>query len=220
MIPNSNQIQGKVIAVDCDEVLVNISPKWLLNLYEKFPNIKYLQRIYEMYEKENIQAIYEEALTRTSYNLNTFLNIPEKDALEIYNSNATFYDELPLTPMGEFLKSVSDKIDLYILTKITDRDAPVTQSKLDFLVKHFPNAKIYLVKEKESKSAVINANIIEYDIFIDDKGENLLDVIKYTLSEKKQILFPLLGYNKIFVPEFKMMEIMFGCNINFYTSVS
>lgn len=195
-----------VLAVDCDEVLVNITPKWV----DRFINSK---EAISHFDEETINKIKEiQPNDRHTYYIHEWLDISNHGALleakyNMYYDDPHFYDDLTPTPYFESIKILlqSNLIEeLHIVTSCKDENLPATKSKRDFLLKQLKphkndaNFSFYFLDSKTSKSKCINDNDIAFHSFVDDHLGNIIDVIENVPhSSYKEFLIPLYGYNSI-----------------------
>ena len=116
--PNVHAVNNNncfVLAVDCDDVLVNITDKWVRKLLDH-PIIS----TYFKVKHHDEMRLSNSALTRSNYSLLEWLEITDKEhasiAYDLYFKDPTFYDDLNPTPFAESLTSAAlDKIgELYI----------------------------------------------------------------------------------------------------------
>jgi hypothetical protein len=215
----------KHIACDVDEVIVNISPKWILLSSQILPHNTKLKNCIMEKEKE---GIYEKFILERSHGYIQTMLEKEFDVTkeeiskidELYYSNETFYDDLKPTKFAESLIKASNLGKLNSITFITKnrkKDDPSNASKIRFLNHYFKNVKIKIfeVFDKEPKSAVLNKNG-PFDIFVDDSLDNIAEVLANGKKGKvKEILIPSLGYNKD-IPEIIFLAAKLnGINIGF-----
>ena len=201
-------------AIDCDEVLVHISKKWV-NKCINDPLIKeYILDTSTQEQKENhveyLQSLEDNVLKREKYYLDQYLDLKDpqvvKRYLELYNLDDTFYDDLPpslfYNSLVNIFKSSSIINEISIISVVGDSvDFPNVLSKKKFLLNLFRpfrdicNTNFYFVENGKTKSSIINENNINYTTFIDDHMTHISDVIVNTNSVKKDFGIPLYGYN-------------------------
>ena len=207
-------------ALDCDEVLVNISNKWVDKCVND-PLIKeYIldTEANQLYKDDPVEftkyltSLTENALHRLDYYINDDLMLPPQSELfkrmmDVYYLDPTFYDDLPITPYTLSLYKIINKMSaiekISIITHSgLDLNAPVNDSKRKFLIRLIkPIDKLvsidtYLLPQNVPKSECINTNSIQYTTFVDDGLHNIEDVITKTDSKRKDFLIPLYGFNK------------------------
>jgi len=106
-----------------------------------------------------------------------------------------FYDDLIPTKLGiAVAKSTHDmNIDLVIISHLTEENIV---GKRRFCEKFFPKARHILVPHTVKKSSVINKEGLDYCTFIDDRAENIEDVVLNTQSFGKEFMLPKFGHNQ------------------------
>jgi len=188
---------NKNILIDCDEVLVNISPKFYRLILKNFSTFKDYFKNLGMLEDFEI-------LRRSEYYLNEWLkltpdtHIPQEiidSMLDLYTV-PDFYDDLQLTTFGKGLKFAlyNSKFvkSLVILTHTFPKNE---ESKNKFLVSHFNDERVTIthIPITVKKIDFVKEHNIEFDIFIDDRKDTLMDFINH--FQFKEFSYPEMGYN-------------------------
>lgn len=211
----SIQDNNRVIIVDMDETLINISYLWYKEIRKNWD-------VFKDYFKDLGDLNEIQVLGRKEYYLNKWLKKDEIDELpeeimvkffECYN-NINYYDIdnfNKLNPIADGIIQMAKQTfveKIYILSKTTTID--VANYKKELFAKHFktPNNKIemLLVPNDCKKSDIINDNKIKYTTFIDDNPNDLEDVIMNTTIYGKEFIYPILGYNDRIVKNSDIME--------------
>jgi 5'(3')-deoxyribonucleotidase len=199
MIKSSKKVD---IAVDMDEVLVNISPKWIMDVYNH-PGMD------GKFNKEKVEAMltsfdeYIECfLLRDSYYIEKWLEITDPEAIKlcrsIYDDNEDFYDGLPPTYLTRELKVLmaTGRTNVTIVSHCVNEKS--ITSKRKWISYTFPDLEIKFIPVPlgTKKSDAMKANNVIFDVFIDDMTKNIRDVAENLGSPEKEFLIPSLGYNQ------------------------
>lgn len=211
-------IQNCNLIVDCDEILVNISPKWVRGIVEK-------RDIFEPYldltevDKALLRGeipFKNLVMNRPEYYLNKWLKRPDVDEMpeEIFEEfmkihhTKGFYEDLNLTKMGVAIGQLTNHpsvIKTYVVSKI-GRGAVETclDSKTRLIQSIIPNQKLEIiyVPAEEKKSDYIVSIDIKNGFIFDDENRNLLDYLESGVSECN-FYIPRLGYNR---PPMRLLE--------------
>lgn len=206
------------IAVDCDDVLVNIAEPWIHAILCD-PAIAAL-----LPEEAQENAKLHHPMNRLQFDILSHFHrdtskISPADQLLMHNKyfmSETFYDELEpssyyfmLKSMMEFgvLKSVS------VVTSCIDLSYPVTKSKVRFLLKIFESFKTagvevrFILTEKgQTKAQAINEHKVVYSTFVDDSIANIVDVIMNTNSDCREFMIPRYRFNTTIPDEKRMTD--------------
>lgn len=198
-----------VIIADVDEILVNITPKWVYRIYQNkdyFGKFMKLDKNYDPYD--SIMKV----LYRPKYYLNAWLQKPGVDPeteayqdmvekmIDLYDDDS-FYDDLNPTLIGEALQSalVSGKLrKLYIVSKVTPNSQ---DSKTRFLKRTFTGnmdkVSIWYLDNADNKSdAVQNFNDLDkVTAYFEDLNSNVADVLQNTALNTVKIYSPNFTYN-------------------------
>lgn len=206
------------IICDCDEVITNISPKWLNGIYERKDFFeKYFDLNPEYLENNNV-------LLRTEFYLNKWLL---KDNIELT-------EEENETMMKEFFKIHEDKNfyfdceptkfaknllnfyytgginKIYVVTRCLKNNY---EEKIEFIKKVFPigdSLEIIVVPKDSKKSDYINKLVkCDIDVLIDDELNNINDIVENCScikNNKVDIFIPYLGYNQLTSEEISEFE--------------
>lgn len=211
-------IQDCNLIVDCDEILVNISPKWVKGIVEK-------RDIFEPYfdltevDKALLQGeipFKNLVMNRPEYYLNEWLKRPEidkipeeiiKEFMKIHNTKG-FYEDLNLTKMGIAIGQLTNHpsvIKTYVVSKIGEGAIETClDSKTRLIQSIIPNNKleiIYVPANEKKSDYVIDIDIKNGFVF-DDENKNLFDYLESGMRECN-FYVPMLGYNR---PPMRLIE--------------
>ena len=205
----------KHIVVDCDEVLVNISPMILALIHDKKSgNFDYYNKYFRLAEDFDIDLHEERILSRPVFRVDDWLVRPDiydnfeeseiQEMLEKLNNEVIFhpnlYDMLKPTQIANSIAqmtrtSMVDKVS--VVTRTSDNNL---ESKERFLKKLFKGSMkkvdIYYVEPDEKKSDVVSMLGEDIAIIYEDEIKNIEDIV-YTCDNVKdlQIMIPSFGYN-------------------------
>jgi len=205
----------KHIVVDCDEVLVNISPMILALIHDKKSgNFDYYNKYFRLAEDFDIDLHEERILSRPVFRVDEWLVRPDiydnfeesevQEMLEKLNNEVIFhpnlYDMLKPTQIANSIAqmtrtSMVDKVS--VVTRTSDNNL---ESKERFLKKLFKGSMkkvdIYYVEPDEKKSDVVSMLGEDIAIIYEDEIKNIEDIV-YTCDNVKdlQIMIPSFGYN-------------------------
>lgn len=209
-VPNT---KNKVV-VDMDEVLTDIVPYWMAKVLSESSLYEFLKE----HRKECLNDLIKaHPSNRLEYCVLKHLGdyednpLPEwfkKKVFELYFEDENFYHNLQPTPYAKILRSlVENKIvsDLLVVTKCgSSIRLPVNKSKILWLQNFFEgliktrNIKFCFIEKDEKKSDAIKEQGFEdYNTFVDDHIDNIMDVIKNTDSRGKEFLIPKMTYNSV-----------------------
>ena len=184
------------IAVDCDEVLVNIQGKWA-------------QKILNTISDEQEVFDTRHPVNRPNYEITSFLPDPSlisrNKAYDLYFKDPSFYQDLEPTPYCRGLLSLIENglvEKLAVITHCGNKlTYPCTRSKFLFLEEIFSHLKLkanisyHFLLSSEKKSECINSVIPAYNSFVDDSLKNIYDAMTNTASREKEFIIPRFGYN-------------------------
>ena len=192
----NNLSKPSIIVCDVDEVLVNISPKWMNLAFDKglCPN----------------KMTEQEVLDRSDYYLDGLITPDENNTFyKLYSESHDFYDDLPVTTFAKSLLNMNvvkpNAISkIHLITKCgDDLNLPVNQSKkrwLEEVFKDIPSFKIdyHYITDNQSKDYIFE-HCDHIDLFVDDKPQNIADILlnKPEQSTIKSIAIPRLGYSAL-----------------------
>lgn len=205
----------KHIVVDCDEVLVNISPMILALIHDKKSgNFDYYKKYFRLAEDFDIDLHEERILSRPVFRVDDWLVRPDiydnfeeseiQEMLEKLNNEVIFhpnlYDMLKPTQIANSIAQMTrtnmvDKVS--VVTRTSDNNL---ESKERFLKKLFKGSMkkvdIYYVEPDEKKSDVVSMLGEDIAIIYEDEIKNIEDIV-YTCDNVKdlQIMIPSFGYN-------------------------
>lgn len=217
MTNNMELIQDANLILDCDEILVNISPTWTKLMVE---NKEEFEEYFDFTEVEKVKDDHFEltklVLNRKEFYLTDWLKRKDVDVIpkhimdkfmKLYNSEG-FYHNLPLTNMGVALGKLSYHPSIkkvYVVTRVTD-DTSNLESKEALIKSLFPYNKLEIVKvpPKEKKSDYIKNIDIKNGFIFDDENSNLMDYLVNGKVSECNFYVPRLGYNR---PSIEMLRI-------------
>ena len=193
--------------VDMDEVLVNISPKWIMRIYNNpdydgFANKKKVDTVLD-----EIGDYQETLLLRDSYYIEKWLEISDPEAIQacrdVFDKDPDYYQDLNPTNFAQELRLAlsSGKITVTVISHCVNTASVDSKSK--WLKNFFGELpyKFYPVDLNTSKGDVVIANNISYNVFIDDMVKNIIDVATKTGNNDREFLLPRLGYNQMEINE-------------------
>ena len=213
MLEMLNELQGiqkKHIIVDCDEVLVRISPKWVYLMHQP-ENFEYFNKYLDLLKDFDLQKNYIHVLNRDTFYLNEWLlrkdkkfSIEELDEvkermMDVYNSG-DFYTTLKPTPMAKSL-SFTAKSPLLNKISVVTRSTEKSINDKDKFIKHIfqgsmDKVDIYHAEPNEKKSDIINNLGNDIAAIYDDEISNVNDIINNCHNVKDLIFgIPSYGYN-------------------------
>ncbi len=208
----------RILVADVDEIIVNITPKWVKRIYE---HRDYFDQVFNLDEKYVYEDQYLKVLYRPDYFINNWLLKPElrssitrkqkiniiKHMNEIYDTE-DFYDDLEPTSLGMTLANIlnynaKDLVDkLVIISKVVgDKSA---DSKVRFLKELFTGnnnkVDIYLVDNNEKKSDALKVlkekELNSIASVYEDEPSNIADLVMNGNLNNTQIYMPSFNYNR------------------------
>jgi hypothetical protein len=194
------------MVLDCDDVCVNITPKWMYLLLQndKFRKLLTHDHLSHILLNHPFNRKEYDLISHAPYTLDEDLRSElNKIALEIYYNDSTFYDDLTATGYFDLALSLlrnSHAKRISIVSQSKELSLPVNLSKIRFLqniFKEFDSSQynIFLLNSGEKKSDVIKNEIPNYTNFVDDHLSNIFDVVENTNSFNKEFLAPLTGFS-------------------------
>lgn len=205
------------LIIDCDEILVNISPKWVKLILEKKDEF---EDYFDFAEIEKVKHDHYEltklVLNRNAFYLTDWLKRRDVEVLpthivnrfmELYHSE-DFYHDLPLTKMAVALGKLSyhpSILKVYVVTRVTDNISNL-KSKDALIQSLFPHSKLEIIKvpPKAKKSDYIKNIDIKNGFIFDDENGNLMDYLVNAKVSECNFYVPRLGYNR---PSIEMLRI-------------
>jgi hypothetical protein len=189
------------LAVDYDEVIININHKWMLKLLK--------DEVIGKYFSQDHRLIAElEANLRSDYDVFSWLGIkpgtPEFErGMNLYFNDPQFYDKLKPTKYFESIyQSRHFFSEIHVITKCgEDLNAPCNISKKRQMLELFRNFDgiqlgFHFIKGTESKAQEFKQKGIQFDSFVDDSTTNMLDMINIFKDEFNfEAMMPLYCYN-------------------------
>lgn len=200
------------MVIDCDEVLVRISPKWVykMHLPENYP---IFEEHLHVSKKFDLEKHYETVMRRDKFQLydwmkrefiegefaqSEILDVKEK-CMQLYN-DPHFYDDLKPTEMAKSISMLARNNNIKKISIVTrnlfDSSA---ESKRRFINKLFASCidkvTIYELEKDEKKSDVIKEFDDVSHIF-EDEISNVIDIIENCPNLENVIIsVPKYGYN-------------------------
>ena len=190
-----------VIATDCDEVLVNITDKWI----EKcllHPELR------DYFSEEHLKFTNKNALLRDTYYVNDWLQVENQQHRDLvqslYFDDHAFYDDLrPASYLQGLIRCTDIISDIHVITSCGSTDAnPATSSKRRFLEQHLVNAvpsttKVHLhfLPSHVKKGAYMAETGIRFSSYADDLPSHLAEVAETSLTRNFELMMPGCGYN-------------------------
>lgn len=206
------------LIVDCDEILCNICPKWVNELYkrkDKFKDVFDFSKIENNGKRLDEIQFKNTVMNRDKESLEDWLLKEELDEIpdEIDNlfhscyEVEDFYEDLPITKMARAISSLASQDSIkrvYVITKVRDNNVNM-KSKLPFIKSLFPMNKleIRVVPLDGKKSDYVKDIDITAGFIFEDSLGNVKDYLKSGISNCN-IYIPTLGYN---VPDTELYEI-------------
>jgi hypothetical protein len=205
----ANLIQDANLIVDCDEILVNVSPLWVKKIIENkelFEEHLDLSKVIEVMEDE--AKFNELVLRRDKYYLTDWLKREDIEKvpaeiiakfMDLYNDDEMYYSALPITRMAAGLQKLSyhpSVKKVYVITKCTDGK---NYDKKEALIRSlFPDRKLEIRKVPihEKKSAYVKDIDIKNGFIFEDELSNIKDYLENSTISECNIYVPMLGYNK------------------------
>lgn len=212
----TNLIADANLIVDCDEILVNISPLWTRKVLEEKEYFgKYL-------DLEPLLTIKDEPyfdkliLRRKVFYITDWLKkkdvekIPDEVVskfMSLYNDDEEYYYNLPLTRMARALVNFSYHPSIkkiYVVTRCTDGKNYASKERL--IQSIFPSLKLEIIKVPSGckKSDYIKNINIRNGFIFEDELSNIEDYIVNANNVTECTFYvPKLGYN---IPNMELVE--------------
>jgi len=203
--------QFQNIVVDCDEVLVNITPKWYKKIMDSY-------HIFKDYFKDLGSLKEYDIINRDHYYLNTWLkhdhieNVPHEiilEMLKLYSEDLEFYDDLKITNFGHSIQYLIEHPTLlnklYILTHSLSENNIFSKDK--FLLRNFDSSKVEIIHIdiQTCKAKFLIEKEINPDLLVDDSPKVLKSYIEN--FQDKTILHPKMNYNLILEDELELSHL-------------
>lgn len=188
-------MQKLQIISDIDEVIVRCDLKWIDKIKR---NSKKLGVDY------NDPRLSEPTISlRPIYHIDKFLEL-STDKLPLFKSlyyeDPSFYDDIPLTPVGKVIQFLSNKKEyqiVFISVSKGGSSAPVALSKIRYIENNFniENCVIHLVEE--DKSQIVKNNYPNWTYLYEDNIVRIHDILKVSdlNSMRREVLVPVYGWN-------------------------
>lgn len=189
-----------VVATDCDDVLVDISNKWMSKIMNDHILRDYITTAHH-------EVIALNATLRSTYYINDWLGIADpghvKRMLDLYFNDPTFYDDLAPLPYARALLGMAGMLEtIHVVTSCGETvDDPVNNSKKRFLARLFSEfppeveVKFHLLPSSIKKGQYMKDKGITFNTFVDDHVKNIINVIECIEGTKPEILMPVYGWN-------------------------
>ena len=190
-----------VIATDCDEVLVNITDKWIMKCLAH-------RELRDYFSDGHLKFTQKNALLRDTYYVHDWLGVEDpahRDLIQsLYFDDELFYDDLrPASYLQSLLRCTDVVSDIHVITSCGPTDSnPATSSKRRFLEQHLVNAvptstKVHLhfLPTHVKKGAYMAAQGIRFSSYADDLPSHLAEVAQTALTRNFELMMPGCGYN-------------------------
>lgn len=191
------QKSKKMIVVDFDEVIVNISYKW----WNKLKASGLVDNI----DKEKFDLMEKCPNARNIFHVDKYLSIDEKSCNDLYFEDPTFYDDIPVASTYNMLKLMHESSmigEILVLTKVGDSlELPVNKSKQRLMLKLFNDVefkgvtiKFAFITSGNTKADYIVKNAIFPSIIFEDGDKNLKEFFDAPICDCTYMI-PVTGYN-------------------------
>lgn len=201
---NVNTDNKFVIATDCDDVLVNISDKWI--------NKAINHPVIGKYFKDSNFSLFGTHLMRDHYYILESFGVTDPEHCKIFNDlyfqDPEFYDNLLPLPFMNSLKAMNDysigRIAVVTTSGETKPSLPCNISKAKWLLRHFKDVNpaievsIHFLEAGKGKGEYMWENNIVFNTFVDDAMSNVIEVINSTPYSGYEIMIPAYGHNQNF----------------------
>ena len=200
-------IQDANLIVDCDEILVNISPLWVKKLYALKAELnEYIDL--DQFDKfiDNFDELNEYVIRRPVFYLTDWLKRKEikelpKDIVDkimgVYTEDKDFYYDLPLNKMAVSLNKFSRHPSVKKVYVVTRCSSTINFKGKEELIKTlFPMTKLEIITLKigEKKSDFIKHIDIKNGFIFEDELSNIMDYLNSGVCHCN-FYIPKLGYN-------------------------
>jgi hypothetical protein len=220
---------SKILALDVDDVLVNITFPWCErlkhrpNLFNALDGKLSSDRGQLMSDVVNRKQPHIQQWLQENHNLDKDL-LHEVDL--VYRSNPVFYDDLEPTKLCRAIQMALDlpgRInEICVITHNFNNNDPCVESKDRWLRKYFSAAgdklHIHHVESPEKKSSIMEKYCPEPDVFADDSLKNIIDVLLNDKVRPHEILIPKMGHNEV-SPDMYALAALRKIKINHYTDI-
>jgi len=196
------ELKDRVLVCDFDDVLVPFSEKMVHRMFNHKHEFKGEIEF-------NINNNTPEAINaRDTYDVVEWLAKDKKNMAPDLKKRVlalidepNFYDRLPPTKFALDLayqsKNPNYHLILYIISNCLDSHIEAKRKYIKELFKDTKSTIEFIpIPLMMKKSEIINNNKIDYNMFIDDKGENIIDVVTNTNSYGREFAMPVKGYNQ------------------------
>ena len=219
-----NDVRECNLVVDCDEILVNIAPKWCRKILEDREFFRPYFKIEWLEQHENDKEKFDIFVeSRNTFYLNQWLKredieVPDavyKKFLSIYDEE-DFYYELPLCQMALGLKELSKQPsvkNIYVISRHV-KNSNSMEGKINLIKSIFPSEKliIKILDTGESKGDIIKDINIENGFIFEDEIKNIKDYLKQDNVRNCYLYLPKFGYN---IPDGETIDLIIERNIEF-----
>jgi 5'(3')-deoxyribonucleotidase len=186
------------IVTDMDEVLTHITPEWVRRAKRESAT---LQAHFKLEQELREQDIY----ARDVYYLQDWLAreaelAPEakKAFMELYQE-PDFYEHCQPTRWAETLMLMTEQFYCEKIWVVTHTMPGMEMAKLRWLESHMPSGKVEIVCVPPSvpkSHAIVEVGAGDWTTFADDSPAVLVDVMDNTDSRGREVLVPMMGWNK------------------------
>jgi len=183
----------KIFISDLDECIVRCDLKWIEKIKANYKDFGLTEDFLKIPRKT-----FDE---REIYHLNKNYNLENIEKFEeLYYEDETFYDDIEITPLGEFLIELVNtkgfKVVVVSTSKFTDDTVPIVKSKKKFLNKYF---KDWHIVDSNKKKIDIIRNYQWFGI-IEDSKEVIHSVCDHYLTYLPEDSLPLHGRELLMPP--------------------
>lgn len=208
---------NKHMVIDCDEVLVRISPKWVwkMHLPENYP---IFEEHLQVSKKFDLEKHYDVIMGRTKFQVYEWLKrecidseVSQSEILEIKEKclrlydDPTFYDDLKPTALGDSLATLANNRNVEKISIVTRNLYESSgKSKTRFIQRLFKSSMdkvtIYELEAGDKKSDVIK-ELNDVSHIYEDEIDNIIDIVDNCPNLSNMIIsVPKYGYNMT-IPE-------------------
>ena len=186
-----------IIVCDIDEVIVNISPKWVHKaIHDKACLLRIRNQDVLITHRDTPDKLNALVLDRLNYNLIEWLKLPSsvhKHFINLYAKDGIFYEGLSLTKFAYGLLSTPQARHVVFISHVISDETE--ESKRNFMRRYFKNIdyELHTIPRDKKKSEVIASICPNFDVCVDDDVDNLIDMAQY-IKEGGYLLAPNTGY--------------------------
>lgn len=219
-----NMLEREIdLVLDCDEVLVFISPIWCKLIHN---NRELFEDYLDLQDEFNLSTHSFSTMMRKEYYLldhylKKDINLTDDEKMIVLNNmmniydNPNFYDDIPASSFGTAISKYTPTKNIrkiYVVTKSTEKNR---SSKERFLKKLFQNSieklEIIHLGLNEKKSDIIKKLGNNIGVVAEDELGNIKDIIKNCDNLKNvDFYIPSYGYNQ---PDEELIGLLEGKDI-------